>query len=401
MRIGIDATAIRPGHSAGVEAFTYGLVNGLAAGPHELAVRTLAGTGDEWHRRVTGGRISWSEVSLALRTDNGVGRFLRRHTPNRLHSSVVVRRTLNLIRQRGRHGTGVDCDVTVYPFHAAPVDSDPAVVVLHDLRQFQPDFGSAGYRDVIRRNVERAAAIVVSWPHPYQQTLETFPAARDKTVLIPPPTFHSAPKHPQVEPEPGLLVYPSSTAPHKNHETLVEAMALLPECRLVCPGPLVEPVASRLRARVRGSDLRGRVHFPGFVAVPELDRLYSRAAAVVVPSLWEAASGAVFEAFSWGLPVVCADVPPLRAQLEFARAEAGLFAPRDPAALAVAVRQVLADRDRYADAARAASNRLAGRTWTDTARDYTAILEWVRDGGTGPLPRSPFVAGLTDLEGAV
>lgn len=81
MRIGVDATSVRPGHSAGIEAFTYGLLNGMADSPHELTVHVLNGTGDEWRQRVSSERIVWSEVRALLRTDNRLGRLLRRHTP--------------------------------------------------------------------------------------------------------------------------------------------------------------------------------------------------------------------------------------------------------------------------------------------------------------------------------
>ncbi|TDB77798.1 glycosyltransferase family 4 protein [Micromonospora sp. KC723] len=394
MRIGFDATTVRPAHSAGIEAFCYGLLGGLAAGPHDLTVQVIAGTGDEWRRRVTADGIAWSEVHTPLRTDTRVGRLLRRHTPGAVASSVALRRGVNLVRQWGRPQS-CGADVTLYPFAAAPTHADPAVIVLHDLRHLHPEFGSPGFAEVIRRNVARAAAVVVSWPHPYAEAVRAFPEARDRMTLIPLPAFHAAATTSTAAPEPGLLLYPSSTARLKNHATLLEALALLPECRLVCPGPLVEPEASRLLARADQPDLRGRVSFPGFVSTTELASLYARASAVVVPSRWEAASGAMLEAFSWGLPVACADSEPLLAQLDFTGADAAVFPAGDPAALATAVRQVLADRDRYASSSRAAGVLLAGRTWADTAADYAAVLAWVVAGRPGPVPRSAFASTLT------
>ncbi|WP_328650009.1 glycosyltransferase [Micromonospora sp. NBC_00330] len=393
MRIGVDATSVRPGHSAGIEAFTYGLLNGMADGPHELTVHVLNGTGDEWRQRVSSERIVWSEVRALLRTDNRLGRLLRRHTPRAAVTSVALRRTINLVRQLNRSpASGVD--VTVYPFSGVPVHAEPSVIVLHDLRALQPGLGSAGFAEVIRRNVARAGAVVMSWPHPYEQAVRAFPEARDKIAMIPLPAFHAARPQLSTEPEPGLLVFPSSTAPLKNHATLLEAMALLPECRLVCPGPLVEPEASRLLARAERPDLRGRVSFPGFVSTEDLASLYARASAVVVPSLWEAASGAMLEAFSWGVPVACADSEPLLAQLDFTGADAAVFAAHDPAALAEAVRRLLREREHYARASRAAGALLAARTWQDTAADYVAVLDWVRAGRPGPMPRSSFAETL-------
>ncbi|MFI6266718.1 glycosyltransferase [Micromonospora sp. NPDC051006] len=393
MRLRVDATPIRPGHSAGVATFTTGLLNGLAEGTgHELAVTALKGTVDSWRQLVPDTRLDWSEAALALRTDNPVGDLLRRCTPRRVHSSLAMRRVINMIRQRARASAPDDADVTLHPFHCVPIGRGRNVVVVHDLRHLHPDFGSAGYAAVIGDNVARADAVVVSWPHPYRQVCNAFPGARDKTVLIPPPTFQAAPDRSLAAPEPDLLVYPSSTGPHKNHRTLLEAMALLPEFRLVCPGPLLQPEAQRLLARAAEPELRGRVSFPGYVSTTQLHTLYARAAAMVMPSLWEAASGPAFEAFSWGLPLICADVEPLRAQLEFVDGEAGMFSPTDPVSLANAVRRVLADREHYAAASVRAGHRLAGRTWVDTARDYDAVLEWVAADTPGPVPRSTFIS---------
>ncbi|MFJ6197806.1 glycosyltransferase [Micromonospora sp. NPDC092111] len=394
MRFTVEASPIRPGHAAGLEAFTYGLLHGLLTGTdHDYLVNVLRGTLDDWRATMPDDRFSWREVSLPLLADTRYGQVLRRWTPDRVRESLAVRRALNAVRQRAavRHE---DTDAVLFPFHCAPARARASVLVLHDLRHLHAAFRSPGFEAVIRENVARADAVVVSWPHPYREALATFPEAADRIALVPPPTFQPAPRRALARSEPGLLLYPSSTANHKNHATLLEAMSLLPECRLICPGPLVEPEAGRLLARAARPDLAGRVSFPGFVTLDELNRLYARADAVVVPSLWEAASGAMLEAFSWGLPVACGDAEPLRAQLEFTGAEAAVFEALNPESCAAAVRRLLADRRRYADASRRADARLAARTWTDTGRDYAAILEWVAGGRTGRMPRSPFAASL-------
>ncbi|WP_328348656.1 glycosyltransferase [Micromonospora sp. NBC_00421] len=398
MRITVDATPIRPGHAAGVEAFTYGLLTGMAADTsHDLRVNILRGTLDQWRDQVPTDQVGWTEVAQPLRSDTPPGQLLRRWTPTRVRDSLAVRRAVNAVRQRSvprQRGS----DVTLYPFHSAPIGPGPSVVVVHDLRHLHAAFHAPGFAAVVRENVARASALVVTWPHPYRETLRLFPEAAERTALIPTPTFQPAPARAAARPEPGLLVYPSSTAAHKNHATLLEAMALLPQCRLVCPGPLVEPEASRLLARAALPDLRGRVSFPGFVTLDELNALYARADAVVIPSLWEAASGAMLEAFSWGLPVACADAEPLLAQLEFTGAEATVFRATEPASLAGAVQRLLADRAHYATAARQANGRLVTRTWAATGADYLDVLRWAAQGRPGPMPRSTFAAELTREE---
>ena len=111
-----------------------------------------------------------------------------------------------------------------------------------------------------------------------------------------------------------------------------------------------------------------------------------------MPSTWEAASGAIFEAFSWGLPVACADVEPLRAQVEFADGDVCFFDPDDPESMAHAVRRLTDEHARYSAASRHANLRLAERTWAGTARDYADVFAWVDGGSQGPIPRSSFGA---------
>lgn len=407
MRINIDASSIIPGRSAGVEAFAYGLIGGLTSLPgHDLEVTIVRGTGADWSQRIRetlpagaahddpGSTLRWSEVALPLAGTTGFGGRLRRALPASVRSSRLARRAVTAVRHRAAPAVTDDVP-TLYPFHRVPVRASRPIVTLHDLRGFQPQFRSPADMEVVRDNVARAAAVIVSWPHPYRQALETFPEARDKIALIPLPAFHAhRPEAPAIDRDPGLLLYPSSTAAHKNHATLVSAMSLLPDLRLACPGPLVQPAAGALAAQVDAAGLGGRVSFPGFVSNTQLEQLFARAAAVVVPSLWEAASGAVFEAFSWGVPVACADVAPLRAQVEFAGGEVCFFDPASPEATASAIRRLLADREHYAAQSRRAGARLAARSWTETARDYADVVAWVADGRPGPMPRSSFVAGV-------
>jgi glycosyltransferase involved in cell wall biosynthesis len=395
VRLRFDGSAILPGHSAGVETFAYGLLGGLAElDRFDLTVDVARSTTEAWRAEVDAPGIRWNEVSVPLTVGSPAGRALRKVLPAGIGSSRLARKAISAVRGRAARPAEDDADVTLYPFHRVPVRTPRSVVTVHDLRAFQPEFANAADVDVVRRNVAAAGAVVASWPHPYRQLTESFPTAAGKAALIPLPAF--TPGRPVDAPrDPALLLYPSSTAEHKNHVNLVRAMSVLPGLRLVCPGPLVEPQAGRAAAEVAGRGLGDRVSFPGFVSRGELEQLFARASVVVVPSMWEAASGAVFEAFSWGLPVACADVPPLRAQIDFAGGNAAFFDPADPADMARAVRTVVADRERYAEASRRAGLRLAGRSWREVAADYAAVLDWVGRGRRGPMPVAPFVAGAS------
>lgn len=90
---------------------------------------------------------------------------------------------------------------------------------------------------------------------------------------------------------------------------------------------------------------RHRVHRLGQRGdVPEL---LAAADLFAFPSRFEGLPGAVLEAMALGLPVVAADIPPVREVVPIA--ESGqLVAPEDPAALASAIEALLADRARMA-----------------------------------------------------
>ena len=119
--------------------------------------------------------------------------------------------------------------------------------------------------------------------------------------------------------------------------------------------------------------LQDTVHHIGPVPNNDLVSLYSLAEILVYPSLYEGFGLPVLEAMACGLPVV---YPASGGTIELVGDDAGVGVPhpqswdRDqppaPEALAEAVRTVLADRDRYAAAARRrAVERFAVEPWLE------------------------------------
>ena len=104
-----------------------------------------------------------------------------------------------------------------------------------------------------------------------------------------------------------FLFYPAQPWPHKNHELLLEALALVRErtgttIPLVCSGA---PPGHFHQVRDRAIELgfATTTIFPGFVSPKELRGLYELATALVFPSRFEGWGLPVCEAFSAGLPV--------------------------------------------------------------------------------------------------
>lgn len=132
---------------------------------------------------------------------------------------------------------------------------------------------------------------------------------------------------------------------HKGHRWLVEAMHRLPDAHLLVAGegPLrrtLEALAAPLGRRVRWVGRRS-----------DVPRLLRSVDLLVHPSTGEGMGQAVVEALLAGLPVVASAVGGLP---EVVRDLGWLVPPRDPAALACAIRRALADPEarRRVEAAR-------------------------------------------------
>lgn len=128
------------------------------------------------------------------------------------------------------------------------------------------------------------------------------------------------------------LLHLGTLEPRKNLGWLIEAFSAWLErtgadWHLVlagAPGWGGEP--ERLAAAVRRLDLTERVWFPGWVPPSGMRDLYDRARAVVLPSLLEGFGIPLLDAMTYGVPVLCHDIPSLR---ELAGGRAAWFSVED------------------------------------------------------------------------
>lgn len=142
----------------------------------------------------------------------------------------------------------------------------------------------------------------------------------------------------------GGVVYTGRLAPEKGVDTLIEAVAGLPAgvpVDIAGDGPARAELVELARRRVPG-----RVRFHGRLDKPALHALVRRAAVVAVPSRWhENQPMAVLEAYACGVPVVGTRLGGLP-ELVRDGVDGRLVPADDPAALAAALRDVLADAER-------------------------------------------------------
>jgi glycosyltransferase involved in cell wall biosynthesis len=163
--------------------------------------------------------------------------------------------------------------------------------------------------------------------------------------------------------------------------TLLEALALLPpQVKLkIVDGRI--PDDGLVMRLVRRHGLEGRVilHRERMLEVGELVRQYSTARVAVVPSFFEGFGFPASEAMACGLPVI-ANAAGAWPEVIGTDGSAGrLVPPRDPAALAAAIRDVLGSPDRAERMGRAARARIE-RTfrWSDAAARLVEVFEETR-----------------------
>lgn len=143
--------------------------------------------------------------------------------------------------------------------------------------------------------------------------------------------------------EPPIVGSVGLLAPWKGTHVLLDAVSTLPDVRLEIAGGHFEhdrAYVDELRARAQRADLAGRVTFLGHTddALATMRGWDLFVSSSVLP---EAGPMTVVEAMSVGLPVVATDHGGPRDYLADGRGE--LVAPGDPAAMAAAIRRLLAD----------------------------------------------------------
>ena len=179
-----------------------------------------------------------------------------------------------------------DLDVVHFPLTVMVprVRERPTVVSVLDLQhELLPDLFSPAERTyrrlVYHRSARLADRVVVISEHVKETVVERLGIPAERIVPI-----HLgadlARFHPGEEAREPFLLYPANRWPHKNHDRLFAALALLrrerPELRLVLTGAGHEG-----HTAPEGVDVLGRV------PVERLADLYRRASALVYPSLYE------------------------------------------------------------------------------------------------------------------
>ena len=243
-----------------------------------------------------------------------------------------------------------------------PVDRPPAATTVLDIQhEVYPQFFSRAelaYRKAVYGwTVRRSRIVITISEHARQALIERLGLSPERVRAI-----HFGVDHTRFRPDgrkrQPFLLYPANRWPHKNHERLFEAFALVrrerPDLRLVLTGAGHEG-----KPAPDGVEARGRV------SPDELLELYRTAAALVFPSLYEGFGQPPLEAMACGCPVAVSRVASLP---EVCGDAAEYFDPESPEEMAAAVIRALSGERVERGLARA---RLF--TWEECARRHDEV----------------------------
>jgi glycosyltransferase involved in cell wall biosynthesis len=256
----------------------------------------------------------------------------------------------------------------------------PLVALIHHPLALETGL-SAADADALRASEQAALAaahrVITTSASTARMVVRDYGVAAERVTVAPPGTDRVPFAEGGRNATPSLLAV-GVVVRRKGYDVLIEALAGLGELawRLVIAGDRGRDraEAARLDRLIAQHRLTERVAMLGAVSAGRLSELYRAADIFVLASRFEGYGMVYGEAIAHGLPVIGTTAGAIP---DTVPAGAGvLVPPEDPAALAAALRRLIADpaeRQRLANAARAAAGRLPA--WEDSAALFARAIE--------------------------
>lgn len=207
--------------------------------------------------------------------------------------------------------------------------SVPIVTTMHDVQEFHfPEFFTASerlHRAINNlKSVSESDHIIVSFSHIKNDLIKFYSVADEKISVCPPPfadDWFSTKKETdwkvlqaKYSISKKYMLYPAATWPHKNHIRLLEALKEvkknIPDLNLICTGNKTD-YFNTIYENILKLGIENSVKFLGIVPEEDLIGLYKSSELVVIPTLYEAGSGPLYEAMRYKVPVICASTTSL------------------------------------------------------------------------------------------
>jgi glycosyltransferase involved in cell wall biosynthesis len=378
VHIGFALLTLAPGRMGGSETYVRGLLGQFGAGNGPAHVTVLAN--DEVMN--TYDQFASSSVSL-----HRVGYRPGRTPLLRAAAMVAGHAAPRRLRRAVPPGLALLHFPVTVPL---PRTFLPEIVTLFDVQHHDlPAFFSTPERSLRRLTYDAAArrAAMVITTSDYSRTramevlgipgdrIETVPFGIDLKRFTPDPSEIDSDRLVSLGVRRPFVFYPANLWPHKNHERLLDGLALVPDhdLELLLTGQPYDRLHPLLEhARRRG--LAGRVRHLGYLDAAALPALYRAARAVVFPSLYEGFGAPPLEAMACGCPVASST----RASLGEICGDAVL--PMDAEStqsIAAAIERVTCDEALRRRLVAAGFERAQRFSWEAAAARHTAIYERV------------------------
>lgn len=204
----------------------------------------------------------------------------------------------------------------------------PVIITMHDIQHVHyPEFFTPLERvhKAIRYYITMSETdqVIVSYHHVKNDLIKYFKTKDEKISVCPVPvnddwmtnsaTSFELLKEKYHLPEVYIMT-PAATWEHKNHIAVLKALNLLRgesfKVFWISTGNKT-PFYEVISEKIKSLNLEDQVLFPGIVSDSDLKGLYQNTSLVVIPTLYEAGSGPLFEAMRYKKPVICSNVTSL------------------------------------------------------------------------------------------
>ncbi|MCB2153945.1 glycosyltransferase family 4 protein [bacterium] len=388
IRIGLDARIV-PGRWGGVEQVVLGMASALSRlsdGDEEYVFCTYSGN-KEWLSKYCSGSCRVLEVQPFESMNERPRGFIKRI---QRQVQILHRRRFGHLPHEPKVIVSEAFDVFHFLKQWGFRTRTPNIYHPHDLQHvhlpslFEP--ATIQTRERMYRLMANQATLVATCSTWIKQDVERqygLDPSRVKAVPLAPVTeFEERPSEHVIRSTKKTLnlpnrfiFYPAQLWLHKNHANLIRATAEAQKAcesriHLVFSGRLNEPVYSELLGLTGSLGLEGQVHFLGFVEQAQMKSLYFLAHAVVIPTLYEAASFPLWEAFEAGVPAACSNVTSLPRQ---AGEAALIFDPHDIEDMARSLVTIWTNEEVRGRLIELGKARIELFTWDRTAKHFRAL----------------------------
>jgi glycosyltransferase involved in cell wall biosynthesis len=236
----------------------------------------------------------------------------------------------------------------------------PIVLTMHDFQELHfPEFFTP-YQRLVRtllykRSIENSNHLIVSFTHVKDDIIKYFNVSPNKISVCfnsdvglwfigMNPANSTELKNKYKLPD-NFIIYPSKTWPHKNHQALLYSLDILKKKNVTISLVLTGAISNYynfIENKAREMNLSEQIYHLGLVSREELAGLYKMASATVMPSLYEAGGGPLFEAMYFECPVISSDITSMP---ETMGNDSFLFHPNDYYELAEKIEKIVFDEE--------------------------------------------------------